>query len=328
MELRNIRIFCIGSVNWDGIISFSGIKQEFLGGSAANTCIYLKKLFKRYPLNEKIKINLIAAIGNDKNAEKIRESLEQIGISQNYLISCDGASGKTKITLDSAGERRIERYPSVSSQLAEKLKISPFSSQLKNSIIHCNHSFQTLATIAQFNSNLFSVDISGFLPKDNIKTETIKNRFSAEFDQIFPTITLKAVFGNLNEYSNLLFLLRYITEPATFIKASIPQRVSILRKLKKKLNTQILFVKMGKDGAIILNYDDFFVAKPPHGQKILDTTGAGDIFNAGAIFGLLFSFSLVKILKISVHLGTWKCAFLGAQNFPIETSNLLSRILH
>ncbi len=49
--------------------------------------------------------------------------------------------------------------------------------------------------------------------------------------------------------------------------------------------------------------------------KVIDTTGAGDAFNAGFIYGDINHFSIQNSLNIGCILGSFNCIKIGAQSF-------------
>ncbi|MCK5158975.1 MAG: carbohydrate kinase family protein, partial [Candidatus Heimdallarchaeota archaeon] len=57
--------------------------------------------------------------------------------------------------------------------------------------------------------------------------------------------------------------------------------------IMKKYPIDIVALKKGKEGCLIKKREDFFLAVPSFDVQVLDTTGAGDGFNVGFIFGLL-----------------------------------------
>ena len=76
---------------------------------------------------------------------------------------------------------------------------------------------------------------------------------------------------------------------------------------------------MGKKGAIILNSEKYELIKPIKVDKVVDTTGAGDAFSAGFMYGFIRNFSYkFEDLKYNVIIGNTiagKCIQqLGARN--------------
>ncbi|MHA1124101.1 MAG: carbohydrate kinase family protein [Candidatus Heimdallarchaeota archaeon] len=61
----------------------------------------------------------------------------------------------------------------------------------------------------------------------------------------------------------------------------------IIDELFGKYNLEIIVVKKGKDGCLIKQKNGFFAEIPSFDVPVKDTTGAGDGFNAGFLYGLL-----------------------------------------
>ena len=76
---------------------------------------------------------------------------------------------------------------------------------------------------------------------------------------------------------------------------------------------------MGKEGAIVINSEESESIKPIKVAKVIDTTGAGDAFSAGFIYGFIRTLSFkFEDLKYNVKIGNFvagKCIQkLGARN--------------
>ncbi len=61
----------------------------------------------------------------------------------------------------------------------------------------------------------------------------------------------------------------------------------IMDELLANFNLETIVVKKGKDGCLIKQKDGYFAEIPSFDVPVKDTTGAGDGFNAGFLFGLL-----------------------------------------
>jgi sugar/nucleoside kinase (ribokinase family) len=70
---------------------------------------------------------------------------------------------------------------------------------------------------------------------------------------------------------------------------------------------------LGREGAVALVKEKFFYVK---GFKVnaVDTTGAGDVFHAGFIYGLLQNWEVAKILRFANTVAALKCRDLGGRS--------------
>jgi len=104
--------------------------------------------------------------------------------------------------------------------------------------------------------------------------------------------------------------------------------------LFKKYPLELVVVKKGKEGCIIKERSGHFLTIPSFDVEIIDTTGAGDGFNVGFIFGLLNDLSLEEAGIIGNAIGALVIQkkgamtslpnrndleeFLAKQNIPIK----------
>ena len=61
---------------------------------------------------------------------------------------------------------------------------------------------------------------------------------------------------------------------------------------------ELVVVTLGSNGSLIINNNDIEVIKSFNKGKIIDTTGAGDIYAGGFIHGLINNYSLKKCGEI------------------------------
>lgn len=96
--------------------------------------------------------------------------------------------------------------------------------------------------------------------------------------------------------------------PAKLTGENDPERA--LRKLRR-LNPHVLCMTMGEQGAVALEGDRFHVA-PAIRIKMVDDTGAGDVFRAGFIYALLQGWPVPEILRFANAAAAVSCTRLGA----------------
>ena len=83
-----------------------------------------------------------------------------------------------------------------------------------------------------------------------------------------------------------------------------------LRRLRRPHHA-LLVVTLGVDGAIAL-MDDRVVRSPAFTVEAVDTTGAGDVFRAGLIYGLLADWPIENSLRFANAAAAVSCTRLGA----------------
>jgi sulfofructose kinase len=83
-----------------------------------------------------------------------------------------------------------------------------------------------------------------------------------------------------------------------------------LRKLRR-LNAGLLCATLGRDGAMALDGDRLY-HEPAFRVPVVDTTGAGDVFRAGFVFGLLQGWPVPELLRFGNAAAALSCTTLGA----------------
>ncbi len=69
---------------------------------------------------------------------------------------------------------------------------------------------------------------------------------------------------------------------------------------------------MGHEGAVALVKGDLLYVRGFE-VNVVDTTGAGDVFHAGFIYGLLQNWEVVEILRFANAVAALKCRDLGGR---------------
>jgi len=109
------------------------------------------------------------------------------------------------------------------------------------------------------------------------------------------------------------------------LMTGISDREKALIELQKQTNG-FLCATLGHEGAMAL-VDGEILYVEGFKVKAVDTTGAGDVFHAGFIYGLLQNWELVKILRFANAIASLKCRDLGGRkSIPAleETQKILS----
>jgi sulfofructose kinase len=112
----------------------------------------------------------------------------------------------------------------------------------------------------------------------------------------------------------LLELTDYLVSSREF-----PRRLTgeenLLRSLpavQERFSCRLVAATLGSRGVLAFVYDQFVYCRAFR-ARVVDTTGAGDIFHAGFLYGLLMGWPLQRILNFSCAAAALNCTALGAR---------------
>ncbi len=100
--------------------------------------------------------------------------------------------------------------------------------------------------------------------------------------------------------------------------------IMAFKKLQVMADT--LFVTLGAKGSLVGTIEGQYARVKTFPVKALDTTGAGDLFAAGAIYGLLNKFSLKECAIVGSYCASQVVTHLGAR-MPVHAHTDVSKIL-
>lgn len=78
------------------------------------------------------------------------------------------------------------------------------------------------------------------------------------------------------------------------------------------LGVKVLTITQGENGSITVS-DDRIIRMPAFTVEAVDTTGAGDVFHAGYIYGLLQKWDLERVIRFASALAAVKCQQMGGR---------------
>ncbi len=99
--------------------------------------------------------------------------------------------------------------------------------------------------------------------------------------------------------------------PRRFTGISNPKEALV--RLKEVSGSYFVAMTLGKDG-VLAYHEGEFIHVPGFDVECLDTTGAGDAFHGGFIYGLLQGYTIEQTLKVANAVAALKCRSYGAQN--------------
>lgn len=228
--------------------------KESGGGSAANTIVGLSRLG--------LKTGFIGKVANDHEGKLLLDEFKKEGIDANGIaISETGRSGIVMGYVDSHGDRALY----INSGVNDELDINEIN--------------------LEYVSNSEFLHLSSFVGNQSLKTQI-------ELIVKFPEVKICFDPGSLYARRGLDSIKKIIQSCYAFFPNEIEVKLLTgldYKKGAKKIldfGVKIVAVKLGKQGCYITDGKESHFLKA-HNVDAIDTTGAGDAFCAGFIYGLV-----------------------------------------
>jgi sulfofructose kinase len=249
------------------------------GGEIATSMVGLQRLGLR--------TSYIGRFGTDHAGEIGISSLSREGVDLRYAETIDGAQTQIAfIVIDErSGERTViwkrdaklhYRESEVPLEAVQSAKVLHFTPHDARACIR-------LAEAARANGTIVSIDV------DNVFEDV---------EQLLDTVDIIVASSDF---------------PAKLFGGPIDARSALL-KLQQRFGARVVGVTLGEAGALLL-CGDTFIESPgfavPGGCK--DTTGAGDSFRVGLIYGLLTGQPIEKSAVMANAVAALKCRAVGAR---------------
>ena len=259
-------IVVVGSINLDLVVGADRIPQvgetiigrtfnTFYGGKGANQAVAVAKL--GYP------VSMVGNVGSDAFGTQLRNGLKQAGVDTVYVNKVEGPSGVALITTGRHGENNIVVVPAANGQLTQKLleKAEPLLERAGFILTQLEIPLETVEYLAQF----------------------------AERHNI-PLMLDPAPAHELSE--KLLRRVTWITPNETEAQELVKTKVDNSDKGLGLAADHLLacgvrnvLLKLGSRGCLIAQENRAKELVPAFSVNALDTTAAGDAFNAGFAVG-------------------------------------------
>jgi ribokinase len=300
-------VICIGAALVDMIAKVSRYPEDddevFVsdlklqsGGAAANTAAACSTLG--------LDTAFIGKLGEaDQFGKKILQDFKDVSVSTDFLkYSKDHTTGSAYVALNQNDKnRRIFAHSGAANYLSGEDILEKEIKTAKSIYL------SSLKNIEPF---LRSADIA-----QNEDIPVILNPGMLIIDQGFDTVkkllqTIDIFILSDREFKTLMGVERKQLSETEYIKSA---------KQLQALTIDVIIVTLGKRGALLITDKDSIIIPPIGKEEVVDTTGAGDAFSAGFIYGFLhhLSYNFEK-LATSVKLGNFvagKCIQqLGARN--------------
>jgi sugar/nucleoside kinase (ribokinase family) len=146
----------------------------------------------------------------------------------------------------------------------------------------------------------------------------------AKSEKTIVSVDIDNVFDGINE---LLPQVDVLISSAEFPEkiVGIKDKKESLREIKTRFGCAVVGMTIGEKGSLVLCENEFIETsgfRVPNGCK--DTTGAGDAFRVGFLYGLLSDESIETAAQMANAVAALKCRELGARTSLPNRSELLN----
>lgn len=233
----------------------------------------------------------IGATGTDDNGRRLRQELTRRGVDMADAVIRDAPNQFAVILVDESSGERIVLWDR-NERLGLRARELPEEAVCSGRLVHVDDVDQAAAISGAELARQAGLPVTSDIDRLNDRTE-----------QLIGAVTIP-IFAE------------HVPEHLTGIKD--PERA--LRKLRQK-HDGLLCVTLGARGALALDGD------VPHyspGFKVhaVDTTGAGDVFRGGFIYGLLSGWPTERVLRFANAAAAASCTTLGALNGVPERAQI------
>ncbi len=269
--------------------SFIKSQKDTPGGSAANTIIGLSKLNK--------KTSIIGKIAEDEDGEVIELNLALNNVYTNNLIySENGSTGKVLGFVDEKGNRALYVDAGVNDEI-KTAEINPRNINVSKIIHYTSFVGDSFKTQTELLNDLKEDIILSFDP-GMIYVEK-------GLDELKPIL----------DRTNILLINEH--ELKTLYKDLSNSTIKEIAEHVLKSGIETVVVKKGSEGVYAVNKTDECDVKA-FKSEVVDTTGAGDSFNSGFLYGYLNGLKLKECCMIGNFTASKAIEGLGMEKFPAE----------
>ena len=279
-------VFFVEEAPQPGGMSVAREFQEHHGGVGGNIASALARLG--------VRVGLMGAVGRDVFGERALKALRAVGVDTSRVIVLEDHTGLMSVAVDRRGERAIvgSRGANASRELGEEdleyvsearhLHVSGYQMLNRDG----GSSALRLLKYARDAGLTVSMDMEG-----------------AAF--------LSRVGENLRGLLTHVFANRWEAEGFT----GTGDEAEMAGRLRMELESDVAVVKLGERGCVV-DWGEGARHVPAFKVRVVDSTGAGDAFNAGFIYGILKGLKPHESALIGNAMGAYKCSGFGARHHP------------
>ncbi len=281
------------------------------GGSAANTAVGLARLG--------IRVKFVGVVGNDYIGLFLLDYLKRNGVLIDQVKVKNFRTTVAIVILKEGGEREFTIYRKPFAETADSML------ELKDIDIN---------EIVRENSIIFTTGVA--LSQEPSRSTVLRVIEEAHENNkitiLDPNIRLdiwnsreEMIHTLLSSLRNFNAFLGSIEEAKILTSLSDPKEIA--DHLISKYGLDLVAIKMGKKGAFVKTNGNEEALVPAFNVRVIDTTGAGDAWNAGFIYSYyLKKDKLTESVKFANAVAALKCMDYGAM-YPLPTLNQVKKFL-
>jgi ribokinase len=290
------QIVVIGSVNLDLVCggkripapgeTVSGDRfQTFFGGKGANQAVAAARL--GYP------VSMVAKVGDDEFGDRLRKGLRTVGVNVSQVqVSKGTSSGVALISVDARGQNSIMVIPGANGKLLPEdieraLPMLRSAGMLLAQLEVPLETVEYVSEIAKREGIPFMLDPAPARP--------LPRKLLSRVSFLTPNETETCALCGIETTS----------------KVSLSTMTECASELKARGATNVI-LKLGARGAYI-HSDGLRKAVPSFKVPVVDSTAAGDAFNAGLAVALMRKLSLEDAVRYAAAVGAVSVTRAGAQ---------------
>lgn len=276
------------------ITNINSTISQVPGGSAANTIFGTTKLG--------LSTTFLGKLGNDDKSKFYKNQYDSMGGDLSHFKSDNSPNGHCLSLITPDSQRTMRTFLGAAMNLSpDEITTEDFSDSR-----HAHIEGYILFNQALMNKVLQSAKEAGCSISLDLASFEVVNATKDSLKNI------------LNEYIDIVFANEEEAAAFTGIEDNYEVMAQELSKLCK-----IAVVKIGKDGAIICAENKIYKIDAILADEVVDTTGAGDLWAAGFLFGYLTNKSIEESGSYGSLLGSAVVQIIGAA-IPDEKWKLIN----
>jgi len=267
----------------DDIVLAEGVKV-FPGGSTANVAVGLAKLG--------VRCGIVCRVGRDRYGELLVRSLERSGVDTSRVLVGSGRTARTLVIIDGEGRRAIISLGGEA--IVESVEEVDLSYVLNADVLYIGEALPRVA--------------------EEVARAARREGLTVIYSPggLFTALGVKGLKGVVR-LTDILIVSR--VELAKLVPTA-PNLEEGLRELSG-LGPDVIVVTLGSEGSLAYRASDgAVILRKAFRVNVKDTTGAGDAFTAGFMYGIIKGLDIGDSLTLGNAVAALKITRLGPRSSP------------